>query len=870
MDDFQRVTIERNIKFSKFTFEISKSDLHFSHIDCLKNLLETIKDNLRFILYDNAERIYAREFYEKNCDIANVTASLIPFFTDLQGMVSSAEIQNLGQENMKQTKREETSLGDKRASTSGNIGNQVIDQIVQEETPRTFDIVSEKKKSVSPKDDGLQGSGTKSAVRILECIFPESVCEKRFHANMNDLQEHFISCHFRSCIEESINIQQSLLGIPAGGRECPAIPCGYHGPVRYDLVRHFARTHRFLHQKVEEVARGKNLMETAQYKYLQLKGFFRQTFRMQIEECLFCKLPCSIKHLNIHQAMKHFKASYDQEIKTGQDDFGYEPGRCPGPNCGYKAVAPGSRDIMLTLHYVQKHRPIIEMAKLYQPTIATLNLSSNSYKGSLQSSPNTNQEGIPCPFITGSLQLCPQKFVIFCEADLTLLHEHVLSHIPNILLEKVNELIKVASKVYSDSNCGNGCPLSYCSLGFAGKMSLSDHFLESHKMELTIFILKSISKSKTKLLEEISKFLDEYLLEFTARCSDDKESDSSEYVKVKPEIDTLDLQQQKMLSPQNIGPSCRETNNDHSAICDLYSTVDIQGFPPDVNGLTEKRYSPKSPGSDDCAHLISEPENNIHNQVKDQILSGANLEDMKNKVTKKPKLTARKSTSNGKILINLKCNRNERNVPETKDKTDDKDIQYRKKTKSHPTARKRENEDFCCIECNILFWSPRELFDHTKECNFVKSLPNKNNNKDTDKNDDIEILEIPLRNEETRKRKHTGENNNAVQESYYYFCMDCEAERGYFFHFLCVYLTDYVLGAGCRVPISSDIASHIMEKRHTNFTPIRDILPSLKNRTFLTLPNITFSKKWNRKVIVKVKDRNNVRGYPEITLVQFW
>ena len=39
-----------------------------------------------------------------------------------------------------------------------------------------------------------------------------------------------------------------------------------------------------------------------------------------------------------------------------------------------------------------------------------------------------------------------------------------------------------------------------------------------------------------------------------------------------------------------------------------------------------------------------------------------------------------------------------------------------------------------------------------------------------------------------------------------------------------------------------------MEKHHTRFTPIEDVMTSLQNRSFLSLPNISFSKKWNRKV----------------------
>ena len=105
----------------------------------------------------------------------------------------------------------------------------------------------------------------------------------------------------------------------------------------------FARTHRFLYRKVEEVARGNDLIEAAPYK-------LQNSYSMQF---------CQTKNMR-YQAIEypssngHFKESYDQEITTGQNDFGYEAGRCPGPNYEYKAVKPESRDIMLTLHYVYR------------------------------------------------------------------------------------------------------------------------------------------------------------------------------------------------------------------------------------------------------------------------------------------------------------------------------------------------------------------------------------------------------------------------------------------------------------------------------------------------------------------------------------
>ena len=137
--------------------------------------------------------------------------------------------------------------------------------------------------------------------------------------------------------------KQALVGIPAGGRECPGIPCGYHGPFRSDLVKLFARTHIFLYRKVEEVARGNDLIEAAPY---QLQNSYSMLF-LQTKNMLY-------KVIEYPSSNGHFKESYDQEITTGQTDFGYEAGRCPRPNYEDKAVKPESRDIMITLHHVYR------------------------------------------------------------------------------------------------------------------------------------------------------------------------------------------------------------------------------------------------------------------------------------------------------------------------------------------------------------------------------------------------------------------------------------------------------------------------------------------------------------------------------------
>ena len=55
-----------------------------------------------------------------------------------------------------------------------------------------------------------------------------------------------------------------------------------------------------------------------------------------------------------------------------------------------------------------------------------------------------------------------------------------------------------------------------------------------------------------------------------------------------------------------------------------------------------------------------------------------------------------------------------------------------------------------------------------------------------------------------------------------------------------------------------------MERHHTRFTPIEDVLPSLQNKSFLSLPNISFSKKWNRKVRETLKYNQCKNTIPQV------
>merc|ERR1712156_266320 len=85
-----------------------------------------------------------------------------------------------------------------------------------------------------------------------------------------------------------------------------------------------------------------------------------------------------------------------------------------------------------------------------------------------------------------------------------------------------------------------------------------------------------------------------------------------------------------------------------------------------------------------------------------------------------------------------------------------------------------------------------------------------------------EIIEVGRK--ASRKRKLTSD----LKHHYYYSCLDCEVDQ-----------------AGSKVPITLDIASHIMEWGHINFQPISEVFP---DRGHVLIENITFNPELNKKV----------------------
>ena len=113
-------------------------------------------------------------------------------------------------------------------------------------------------------------------------------------------------------------------------------------------------------------------------------------------------------------------------------------------------------------------------------------------------------------------------------------------------------------------------------------------------------------------------------------------------------------------------------------------------------------------------------------------------------------MTARKSTSN-KLLFRRNAD------------SDSSDISS--------TARKpvRNDNDFHCTECNTSFATAQQIYEHTKDKHLLRFEEDDCYNEDKDQDNHKSSEE---------ESADELENLNAINCEYYYFCLQCEAEKG--------------------------------------------------------------------------------------------
>merc|ERR1712083_1004509 len=101
--------------------------------------------------------------------------------------------------------------------------------------------------------------------------------------------------------------------------------------------------------------------------------------------------------------------------------------------------------LLLLQHYSKKHVSACHLEK---------KIANETKEGS---------KGIRCPFVTSLLERCPIKFHIHSQEDLPELHNHVISHVPNMLGSVVKSVTAMTGvdPGLLDTQL-TGCPFEFC------------------------------------------------------------------------------------------------------------------------------------------------------------------------------------------------------------------------------------------------------------------------------------------------------------------------------------------------------------------------------------------------------------------------
>ena len=171
-------------------------------------------------------------------------------------------------------------------------------------------------------------------LQILECFFPDSECNKKYHDSMNFLKDHLIRSHFKKEIDGNLSDLQEKAGLGRDSHHCPIAPCGYFGQMRLDLIKHLALTHGNLSVVTSAYRDRVGLLKPPQ-ELLDLVAKVKPESSLTVVTCDWCKETFSSKHLTTHQALQHFPLQYTRRLTDLQVGTGETGGRrvCPSQGC---------------------------------------------------------------------------------------------------------------------------------------------------------------------------------------------------------------------------------------------------------------------------------------------------------------------------------------------------------------------------------------------------------------------------------------------------------------------------------------------------------------------------------------------------------
>ena len=107
---------------------------------------------------------------------------------------------------------------------------------------------------------------------------------------------------------------------------------------------------------------------------------------------------------------------------------------------------------------------------------------------------------VSCPFLENSLKPCRTKLSVTSFKDLPLVCDHIIFHVSNLLHDYVQNLIRNAKELFSSNS--ELCPFG-CFSGTPSDVGEHQHVMNSHRVELTVLILRDLTKSNDQLITDI-------------------------------------------------------------------------------------------------------------------------------------------------------------------------------------------------------------------------------------------------------------------------------------------------------------------------------------------------------------------------------
>ena len=625
-------------------------------------------------------------------------------------------------------------------------------------------------------------------------------------------QRHLLQKHFRKEVQSKLLSLSSPSLFPS---ECPV--CGYIGSHKNTLLNHFSETHKVVNKALELYANNYNKKSSKIFKKLEDTGYFDYTDSAYLATCTHCQRRCYKAHIYIHMVFYHFKEAYLENIQQKQKEQGFKKSQCPIADCDSKLVI--QTETQLIVHFSKKH-PIFELVN-YLPTQATQVDTDHIQGGS------------------------NDKRVLMSNEKVLLTNMFMVPEAEKELNSQVKEEDLVCETQDHPDPCAvdaEDCCKKASLKGSSNDIDMKDSNTEA-KDDTSMNICDTFNTSSTDGDIDIKEFditsMEDQNNESFERWhqSDADEVESSSCEKQIEEEEDLFSETQDQHN-QSAKESLKKVSFDGSSNDISITDSNIEG--KDEIGMTSCDAFNTSSTVED----IDIKEFNIASMEdqKEESRQGCHQNDadkMDSSAYEKQEELASDSDSGSIIFVPSRSSSKQAEAGEPREiLSNEEELALEVKIREEQEAVMLE-----CCNCGKLLKSAEDMENHKETCatqkiSVISIDDSKTEATATEKGPKSstliktlsltrtfqpKIIEVK---EESKKRKLDADNE-LPRKRYYYFCLDCEAEQ-----------------PGSRFPLSLDLASHIIQRNHSNFRPITDFFQN----SFLSLDNITYSPAWNKKV----------------------